>query len=335
MKIVEASQAQEWDKFLESQSHSSLLQSWAWGNFQLSVGKKIKRLMVLEEEKLVGVSLLIIEKSRVGSFLYCPGGPVFEHWSENKVKFWLKEVENLAQVERVDFIRLEVRQEGRNVFFKEKFQEVNQPLQPHCTAFLDLTKSEADLLASSRDSTRYNIGWSKRKGVEIEVTEEVEKIRFFEKLLAETAARKHFSQQKRKDYYRVQFQSWTKFGVGKLLLAKFQGEVIAAAIITSYGDTTTYLHAASTTHVKLRQTYPLVWKAIEEGKKTGTHYFDFWGVSPLESTNHPWQGVSDFKLSFGSRRVCFEPCLDLVVTNKYYLHRLVEMARPWLKGFLR
>jgi len=333
MEISTAKDARAWDYFLRQEAHSSLLQSWAWGEFQASLGKKIQRLEANNKGKTAGVSLLIVEKTKLGKFLYCPAGPVSVN--QEFVQVWKEKVLGTAIEEKVDFIRVE---RPNNIVEKSLFKEcrsTNSFIQPECTALLNLEKSEAELLSSMSDSTRYNIGWSKRKGIEVEVSEAVDDIDKFERLLGETAVRHQFVKQKDSGYYRKQFGAWVRAGMGKLLLAKSGGEVVAASIVTSFGDTTTYLHAASTTKVKLRQSYLMVWRAILEGKKTGSRFFDFWGVAPKGTTNHPWVGVTDFKMGFAPETVCYHPSLDYSLSPKYFLHRLLEVGRPLVRSLGR
>jgi lipid II:glycine glycyltransferase (peptidoglycan interpeptide bridge formation enzyme) len=332
MEIVEADNQEVWDEFLIKRERTSLLQSWAWGNFQISLGKKIKRFELRDHNKLEGVCLLIVESTKLGRFLYSPGGPVL---TSNQLPATMKKaLLDLAKAEGVDFMRVE-RPSPPVTQGLEDWRQTKAFRQPECTALLSLEKSEEELLSGLSDSTRYNIGWSKRKGVEIRMSDSVEKITEFERLLAETAARHRFVKQKEQSYYRKQFEAWVGSGLGKLLLAKKDDQVIAAALIVSFGDTTTYLHAASTTAVKLRQSYPMVWQAILEGKKAGSKYFDFWGVAPEGQKNHSWAGVTDFKMSFGATRITYPSSLEYPLGPKYYLHRLVEVGRPWVRGILR
>jgi lipid II:glycine glycyltransferase (peptidoglycan interpeptide bridge formation enzyme) len=74
MSWQEVRDRDEWNKFLESQN-GSFLQSWEFGELQKNLGKKVWYLGVFEG-KLKGVCLIFKQKSKTGTYLYSPGGPI-------------------------------------------------------------------------------------------------------------------------------------------------------------------------------------------------------------------------------------------------------------------
>lgn len=154
--------------------------------------------------------------------------------------------------------------------------------------------------------------------------------------MKETARRKTLTLPKERDYHQKQFESLSADGLMKLFIAEYEGKALAAALVVFYGKTAHYLHAASSLELpKLRASYPLVWFSILESKKAGLKWFDLWGVAENDKPDHPWAGVTSFKLSFGAERKCYAPAYDLPYKGNYRLIRILETARRPLRKILR
>lgn len=64
-------------KLLAGQPLQPFLQSWAWGDFQLAVGRRIWRLGAWQGSELVGAALVVEHQLVLGkNYLYCPRGPL-------------------------------------------------------------------------------------------------------------------------------------------------------------------------------------------------------------------------------------------------------------------
>lgn len=327
------------DHYVLRQQHTHFLQSFSWGEFQEKIGNKVYRFGFFDGENLVGIISAFQIKAKYNSYLYVPWGPVLSNWKEDSVKEITSKLVEIVKKEHLDFIRVEPRMinEGDiKTLKKSGYRTTKSFTQPECTAIIDLSKSEEELLATMSDSTRYNVRNVERKGVKVRKgnTKDIET---FEKLLRETAKRHKFTTDTHIDYYRKQYEALNKEGMMEVLVAEFEEEPLAISLVTFFGDTTTYLHAASSLgQPKLRASYLLVWKSMLEGKNHGHKYFDFWGIAPENAPNsHPWSGVTSFKLSFGAERVCYAPVWDYPTSNKYLLSKFIEVARKPAKRLLR
>ena len=338
IQVKEINEKSQWEEFNLSCSDPTFLQSWAWGDFQKSLNRKIFRLGVFEKENLVGISLLVEETGKLGSFLYCPGGPVLKKWDKNALEKWLEFVANLAKNNGSVFLRIEPRnykESDKKTLNYLGFTDAPQYYQPQCSAVLDLSYDEGKLLSNMSDSTRYNIGSAQRKGVKIREGK-VNEIGVFEDFLHETARRKAFTLPIDREYHKKQFEVLEKEGLMKLFIAEHGGQPLAASLVLFYAGTAYYLHAATSSEkVKLRATYPLLWRVIVEGSKRNLKKFDFWGVAENDDPSHPWAGVTNFKLSFGAHKVCYEPPLDLPYKSNYQLIKVVEIWRKPIRKILR
>ncbi|MEX0617165.1 MAG: peptidoglycan bridge formation glycyltransferase FemA/FemB family protein [Candidatus Woykebacteria bacterium] len=325
--------------FLGDFPHTPFLQSFAWGQFQKQIENKVYRFGVFDSEKLVGVVSAQKVKAKFASFLYVPWGPLIKDWEKQKVEPLLNKLAKIAKEDNLDFVRLEPRVIGGSeaeILERGGFRQSRFFTQPECTSIMNLSKSEEELLSAMSDSTRYNVGMVERKGVKVRIGNS-EDIGIFEKLLKETASRHQFTVDIKPGYYRKQYEILSEKGIMKVLVAEYNGQPLAAALVVFYGDTATYLHAASSrTQPKLRAPYLLVWKVMLEGKKRGFKYFDFWGVAPENAgENHPWSGVTSFKMSFGGERICYSPVFDLPTSNKYLFAKFIENIRKPVRKILR
>ena len=65
MKIIDADNQKQWDDFISSHLDANFLQSWAWGDFHESRGKKvIRRLILNNKNKIAGAYVGQVETAR-------------------------------------------------------------------------------------------------------------------------------------------------------------------------------------------------------------------------------------------------------------------------------
>ena len=327
-----------WNNSLSEKKETSFLQSFEFGQFQEKIGNKVFRLGVKKDSKINSLCQVIKLKTRLGEYFYVPGGPIIENWGED-LKNLVDTIKNIALLERVSFIRFDPRiisEKNQALLVEFGFRQAPIFTQPACSLTLDLTKSLEELRSRLSDSTRYNIGWVKRKGVRVKISQDESDIVLFNKLLSETASRHRFNLYKNKNYYKEQYLTFKNSSKAKLFLAyepeEFGQDVLACAIVVYFGDCVTYLHAASSSKSpKLRAPYLMQWKIIEDAKTSGFSNYDFWGVAQDNNPNDPWAGVTEFKRSFGGEKVYYQKPYDLVLNKAYYLETTLERARGLLK----
>lgn len=332
--IIDNPEEAKWDRFLVTNSKSTFLQSYGYGEFYKELGYKIWRLGLTDDQGLIGVCLLVKLSTKLGSFIYCPGGPVNDTWKEGLEIFLEKAVE-IGKAEKVSFIRFDPRAISgaqEKVLLEKGLVKTANYTQPQCTQILDLTKSLDEIRKNFSDSTRYNIGWVERKGVRVKISQNPAEVDIFVNLLKETAQRQHFRLYAKENYYKKQYLTLRQKNMAKLFLAyepeKDGQEVLAAAIVIDYGETATYLHSASSgKNPKLRAPYLMQWKIIEDAKNSGLKKYDFWGVAKDNNPADPWAGVTEFKRSFGGEKICYQKPFDLILTKGYYLETIIEKGR--------
>ena len=92
-KIIEDKKV--WEDFLAKHPESNFLQSWYWGEFQESLGRKIFHIGFYSTPDvqaqntpgvLRGIMFCYIETSKRGKYLVVPGGPIIEWNNKNLLK---------------------------------------------------------------------------------------------------------------------------------------------------------------------------------------------------------------------------------------------------------
>jgi lipid II:glycine glycyltransferase (peptidoglycan interpeptide bridge formation enzyme) len=328
-----------WDGFLRTQKEGSFLQSYQYGKFYQDLGYKIWRLGLTNEDRLVGVGLVVKLTTKLGNFLYLPAGPVLKNW-ERDFETILEKLIEIGRAEKGSFIRLDPRilsdQQEKHLTDKNLVRSANYT-QPQCSQILDLTRPLSEIKSNFSESTRYNVGWVARQGVRVEISQNSADIDIFTALLQETSVRHHFRLHAKEGYYKKQFLALAEKNMAKLFLTKDSNdEVLSAAIVVNFGSTVTYLHAASSSkNPKLRAPYLMQWKIIENAKESGFKNYDFWGVAKDDSPNDPWAGVSSFKKSFGGEKVCYQKPYDFALNKGYLLEKFIEQTRPLIKKLRR
>ena len=335
VKIEQITNQKQWDSFVSSLPHSPFLQSWAWGEFQASQGHEVIRIGLIDGKKLAGAAQLLVMKRRVANFIYVPFGPAVDWTKPAPVEPLLAEIIRLAQDKRVDYIRIDPPVEKLSLLEKvltgSGFRSASSTVQVETGWILDLAESEEVLLQKMRKTTRYLIKKAEKLGVKVNVTTDSNKLTLLLELIHQTARRQTNFFPQPDSYLKQQFELLAKANLAKLYLAYHKRQLLAAAVVTTYGDSYTYLHSGSMAS-DIPASYLLQWQVIRDAKAEGKSYYDLWGISPLGATNHPWHGVSLFKTGFGGTQVDYTGAWDKPLSARYYLVRLVEGYHQLRRG---
>lgn len=341
MLIREITDKSQWENFILRQKPNTFLQSWKWGEFNQAMGDpvgqangagKIFRLGIFNGDGLVGVALVIKINARRGKFLFCP------HLTANG-KIWnylFDHLRDLAVKEKTDFIRIsplaENTPENLEIFRNYGFR--NAPvhmMHPELSWLLDISKSEEEILAGMRKTTRNLIRRAEKEKVEVIESKEKKDIgKFYD--LHETTVGRHGFVPFSRNYLEREFDAFGRDNNISVFFASHGGRTLSAAIIVYYSDSAFYHHGASLAS-KIPASYFLIWKAIETAKKRGCRVFNFWGIAPEDKPDHPWAGLTLFKKGFGGREEAYLHAQDLAISRKYWVNWLVESTRRWKRGY--
>jgi len=205
---------------------------------------------------------------------------------------------------------------------------VSESYLPRHSLILDLSLSEADLLAQMEQKGRYNIRQAEKAGVEVDEAGAAD-VGDFYKLLADTGGRDGFGVHPLHFYEAVMREMGS---AAHLYLARVEGEVVAGIIVIDWEGVAIYYYGASSSaDRKSYASYLLQWTAILEAKARGLKAYDFFGVAPEGDSRHAWAGVTQFKTRFGGKRVEYEAAKVVVFRPwRYWTYRALKYAaRIW------
>lgn len=300
-----------WNDFILRHYPGALFQSWEWGDVEKKLGHNVWRL-----EWPGAVAQVIKVPARRGTFLHVRHGPVFS--DEKILPKILDDLTKLARKEHAWFVRI-----SPQVTHLSAFNLKSAPIHAMDAEIcwvLDLDKSEEELLAGMRKTTRYEIKHA--SAVKVEKTRDLDR---FLKLYNATSQRQRFVGH---TGIREEFEMLDT----TLYVASHEGVDLAAAMIVYFGAEAIYHHGASVPS-KIPASYALQWEAIREAKKRGMKVYNFWGIAPDDRRNHPWWGLTVFKTGFGGRRVQYIHAQDLAVSPLYVIPKTIEKIRKRLKGY--
>lgn len=332
IQIEEITDKKLWEEFVFSQTPNVFLQSWNWGEVHQMLGKKIKRLGVFFANKLVGAALIIKEKAKRGDHFIVPGGPILDNWDEMKVVSALfNQLRGEGKKEKAIFIRVRPNiadtSENHRLLKKLGFHRAPMHLHAETTLHLDLTQSEAQILAGMRKNTRYCIRRAIRDGVKTKISKEIKDINLLYQLQMEVVKRRKFIPFSR-EFFEKHFTAFVDDDQIAFIKANYHGETLAIGMFIFYGDTASYHYSGSSLkYSNIFASYAMLWEAIKEAKRQGCQIFDFWGVAPTDDPRHRFAGVTRFKKGFGGERVDYLPAQDYPLSSLYWPTYMFETIR--------
>jgi len=337
MEMGEINNKEVWEGFLLSCEEKSFLDSWNWGEFQKKEGNKIWRLGFYDGEQLVGIVLVVRIKAKRGIFIFVPHGPnIIFNYQFSIFKILVDKLKKIAKQENASFIRIapiwQRNEENIKIFKNLGFRDAPMHIHPEVTWELDLRPTEEELLRGMRKTTRYLIKQAqKNSDIEIVKSQNIEDIKKFKEIYSETAERHQFVSFSL-SYLENQLSCFSPDNI-LIFLGKYRKEIISAAIIVFWQGMAFYHHGASLLkYNKIPVSYLLQWEAIKEAKNRGCQRYNFWGIAPEGKKNHPWAGLSLFKMGFGGYKKEYVKTQDLVLSWRYWLTYIFEKLRRVKRG---
>ncbi len=240
----------------------------------------------------------------------------------------LEEIKEACRREKAIFLKIEPLKDPST-----KLGISAKPVLPQHTIYLDLTKSEGELLAAMHEKTRYNIHLAQKKGVVVKNEDTLKAIENFTRLLSETESRQGFYSHYPK-YYQLLWQTLRPAKMVYLLSAYVPDRPnvpVAAIMLFHYQDFLYYPYGGSDPNFRDYMAPNLLhWEAIKLGQKLGAKVYDLWGSfkeRPEESD--PWWGIYRFKRGFGGKEVTFPETVDFPLSPLYFFYPLADKLR-WL-----
>jgi len=346
-EIKEIENKEIWENSLLEFDEKTFLQSWNWGEFQKMMGNKIWRLGIFENSKLVNLILIIKITAKRGTFLFIP------HLVSGKyLQVLVNYLKALSREEKADFIRispvLKRNEENIKIFKELGFRDAPIHMHPELTWELDIKKPEEELLMQMRKTTRYLIRQAqKNSDIRIEQSLKLRDIEKFNQLYQETVDHHHFVPFSL-EYLKNEFLSFSPDnqpirqvqgcpecteGQISIFLGKYKNDLVSGGIFIFWQNIAFYHHGASSLkYPKIPVSYLLLWEAIKEAKNRGCQKFNFWGIAEENQRNHPWHGLTLFKMGFGGYKKEYVKTQDLPISKKYWLTYIFEKLRKTKRG---
>lgn len=322
MKIVklEAVRKNEYEDFLKSQAGNTFLQSWAWGQWQEAQGKTVMRYFFVENENILGCAQMILMRTPLGNYLYCPYGPIWKtEVDEKTIAVCLEQLRDGVKKENnVFFLRIEPM---RQLDLKKVGAVKAASVQPPQTLIKNIIGSEEELLKSFHHKTRYNIKVAERHGVAVNTFTEVNQDVI--DLIMQTSER-HDYRNYSADYIKKLwefFSGLTKQNFSEIkvvgYLASKDKAPLAAGLMVDFAETRMYLFGGSNyAQRNFMGPYLMHWQAILDAKNSGLGFYDF-GAS--ENASGHSGGYMRFKMGFNPQIIDFSGTHDLVIKKRQYV----------------
>jgi peptidoglycan pentaglycine glycine transferase (the first glycine) len=350
---------EDWDETISKLEGAHILQSWEWGKFKSENGWDVTRFIWIDKKKKINAAAQILEKNikvlHVGpnvKVIYIPKGPLLSAWNNNYLyREVISDLISYARKRGAIFIKIdpEVILEGEGL---DDFSNVGQirgrnivsklqkngwlyskeQIQFKNTVWLDLRKSEDELLIEMKQKTRYNLRLSQKKDVEIRLAQEKD-LSILYALYAQTSLRDGFIIRPQ-EYYLSLWERLMQQEKAVGLLALADGEPVAGLILFIFAKKAWYFYGMSSeSHREKMPNYLLQWEAIRAAKKLGCEIYDLWGAPNKMDENDPMWGVFRFKQGLGGKLVCTIGAWDYPVNKFVYniyvnvLPRLLSVTR--------
>lgn len=306
----------------------NFLQSAVWQKTNELIGHKV----IVEKLDGKNKSYLIVKNAKRGRYLEVPGGPVLDWQNKNEAKTATKKLLEIAKKNHCAFVRIRPQlldtPENRQLLKDLGGRVSPMHLAAEHTVILDLTKTEAELLASMRRQTRYEVRRAAKLGLIVESGNSKELFEEFHQVQKDTAARQRFVPPDLKTLL-AEREAFSKNALIYVAKTAEDHAPIAYGLILIDGDEAEYYEAASTDlNRKLPGAYALEWQVIKDLKKAGVKRYNLWGIAPPNQPHHRYAGVTTFKTGFGGEIVAFVPAHDFIVSKlKYAPDYFIETLR--------
>ncbi|OMH35027.1 peptidoglycan bridge formation glycyltransferase FemA/FemB family protein [Tersicoccus sp. Bi-70] len=313
---------------------NTILQDPAWLAVQRDLGHD-----VLDLEGPGWHARGVLQQRRVGSFLYCPYGPVVEDPAAltdavtaltaeaRRAGAWFLRLEPMPDGDGLEADRGGAVVRLRQLLADRGGRMSPSDVQPRRTRVIDLRRPADELLADMTGSIRTIYRNGHKKGLTVEASQDPADIAILLGFLELTARRKNIRTHP-EQYLRQVAETLMPLDAAQLYVTRQHGTPVCAALVYDSPTERTFAHAAvPVEHRRLRPNQPLIVQAILDARERGQHVADLFGIAPTDDPTHPWAGFTAFKRSFGGVDVEHTGTWDLPVrSGAYGLYRQARQA---------
>ena len=187
------------------------------------------------------------------------------------------------------------------IFKLNGYKDLNFFLSPTKTAYIDLSKSEENILSSFDKDIRKSLRRNLKKGISFRLSSNLEE---FYSLLYEAGKRRNFSVQTFSDWK----DQWGSFGrQAQIILAFADGNILGGNMFITKPPVAFGLFLPTTEYGRsTRIAATLIWEGLKLAKRDGCTSFDLDGLyDDRYKSPKKWRGVTTFKRKFNGHEVEF------------------------------
>lgn len=296
-KILKRSEYNLADAFTRNHPNGSFFQDSSWQKVKSNWQGEIVAVFD-DSDTVCAVSQLLIQKG----FIYCPRGPVCNYADFEAFDVLKQGIDEVAKIYKAHKVKFDPdilfsdtiylnemkKRNFKHIYGKTSFETI----QARFNYRLNIDNKTADeVLMNFTQQCRRNIRLAIRHGVTVS-EENLSGLDEFYEIYKITGKRDSFTIRP-KEYL---FRFLQNVSGAKLILAKFNGKVLAGALSVCYGKTYSYVYGASGNENRnLMPNYLVQWYMIQDAIKSNCKTYDFQGISSL----HP--GLLRFKSGFNGR----------------------------------
>jgi peptidoglycan pentaglycine glycine transferase (the first glycine) len=331
--VVQVEDRERWNDAVVRQPAAHVLQSYEWGEFKSRHGwKPFRLLFVSRGAEVAAVSVLMRRLPRVPwSVMYAPKGPCLNYDNPGLLPMVLDGLEELCRERRAIFLKIDPdvpadRSDVTRLLKERGWRASAEQIQFRNTMLVDLRPSEEELLGAMKSKWRYNVRLARRRGVEV-VEGGMSDLPLFYEMYTATSARGEFIIRPF-SYYADAWGTFVSQERARLLLARYEGEVLGGLILFHFGNKAWYMYGASTDrHRNLMPNHLLQWEAMRWAKADGCAFFDMWGAPDVMDESDPMWGVYRFKEGFGGEFTSYVGAYDFPASRFVYWLYTAVMPR--------
>ena len=257
------------------------------------------------------------------SVLYSPKGPLLDWTNELLRNRVLDDLQTFAKRQGAIFLKMDpdivlgtgipkgeddvINNGGHTVISelkRRRWKYSSDQIQFKNTVLIELKPSEEEMLARTKQKTRYNIRLAEKKGVMVRVGT-LEDLATLYEMYAETSMRDGFVIRE-EGYYRTVWETFmsSEQPTCEPLIAEVDGEPVAAIFVFYFAGRAYYVYGMSrNAHREKMPTYLLQWEAMKRAKAKGFGMYDLWGAPDVFDESDSMWGVYRFKEGLGGKVV--------------------------------
>ncbi|QJC21422.1 lipid II:glycine glycyltransferase FemX [Arcanobacterium buesumense] len=323
--------AERYEDFVGSSPYGTFMQSVGWA--QVKNNWDADYVYVEDEAGNIKAAMSLLSISNDGgrsSFTYGPGAPVCDFSDRELVEELIAEAEPVLRQRHSFLLRLGVFQSWRQelVALWQASDYIIRPDEnskgrfsnPRTMMVVDLSAIDLDKpMMTFSSSVRNKIRKGEKNGVSTRYVT-VDSSDYYHVLdefyrLIEIMAQRHGISHRPYDYYDRMMHA---FPQARLWITEHEsGLALSACLVISYGDTATYVYAASSNDMRqTRPSYQMNYEAIVQAKRDGMSRYDMGGVPLVDLSD----GLYRFKERFCGPDGVFETIGELDVVRDESLY---------------